>query len=214
MTPISVCIVDDHTLFRNGLRLLLNASSEVQVIAEAGNGQEYLRLLQETVPDVTLMDIEMPEMNGIETAAEAVKLFPELRIITLSMYGEEEYYVKMIDAGARGFILKNSDINEVINAIKAVYEGGTYFSQDLLLNVVKNIRSGKLPATADTHLSEREIEILQKICQGYSNQEIADQLNISKRTVDKHRSNLLEKTGSKNTANLVIYALKHKLVEF
>ncbi|NLI24025.1 MAG: response regulator transcription factor [Bacteroidales bacterium] len=214
MTPISVCIVDDHTLFRNGLRLLLNASSEVRVIAEAGNGQEYLRLLKDTVPDVTLMDIEMPGMNGIETAAEAVKLFPELRIITLSMYGEEEYYVKMIDAGARGFILKNSDINEVISAIKAVYEGGTYFSQDLLLNVVKNIRSGRLTATADTHLSEREIEILRKICQGYSNQEIADQLNISKRTVDKHRSNLLEKTGSKNTANLVIYALKHKLVEF
>jgi len=214
MTPISVCIVDDHTLFRNGLRLLLNASPEVRVIAEAGNGQEYLRLLKDTVPDVTLMDIEMPGMNGIETAAEAVKLFPELRIITLSMYGEEEYYVKMIDAGARGFILKNSDINEVISAIKAVYEGGTYFSQDLLLNVVKNIRSGKLPATADAHLSEREIEILRKICQGYSNQEIADQLNISKRTVDKHRSNLLEKTGSKNTANLVIYALKHKLVEF
>lgn len=214
MTPISVCIVDDHTLFRNGLRLLLNASSEVRVVAEAGNGQEYLRLLKDTVPNVTLMDIEMPGMNGIETAAEAVKLFPELRIITLSMYGEEEYYVKMIDAGARGFILKNSDINEVISAIKAVYEGGTYFSQDLLLNVVKNIRSGRLPATADTHLSEREIEILQKICQGYSNQEIADQLNISKRTVDKHRSNLLEKTGSKNTANLVIYALKHKLVEF
>jgi DNA-binding NarL/FixJ family response regulator len=214
MTPISVCIVDDHTLFRNGLRLLLNASSEVRVVAEAGNGQEYLRLLKDTVPDVTLMDIEMPGMNGIETAAEAVKLFPELRIITLSMYGEEEYYVKMIDAGARGFILKNSDINEVISAIKAVYEGGTYFSQDLLLNVVKNIRSGRLTATADTHLSEREIEILRKICQGYSNQEIADQLNISKRTVDKHRSNLLEKTGSKNTANLVIYALKHKLVEF
>lgn len=214
MAPISVCIVDDHTLFRNGLRLLLNASSEVRVIAEAGNGQEYLRLLEETLPDVTLMDIEMPEMNGIETVTQAVKFFPELRIITLSMYGEEEYYVKMIDAGVKGFILKNSDISEVINAIKAVHEGGTYFSQDLLLNVVKNIRSGRLPATADTHLSEREIEILQKICQGYSNQEIADQLNISKRTVDKHRSNLLEKTGSKNTANLVIYALKHKLVEF
>ncbi len=214
MAPISVCIVDDHTLFRNGLRLLLNASSEVRVIAEAGNGQEYLRVLEETLPDVTLMDIEMPEMNGIETVTQAVKFFPELRIITLSMYGEEEYYVKMIDAGVKGFILKNSDISEVINAIKAVHEGGTYFSQDLLLNVVKNIRSGRLPATADTHLSEREIEILQKICQGYSNQEIADQLNISKRTVDKHRSNLLEKTGSKNTANLVIYALKHKLVEF
>jgi len=214
MSPISVCIVDDHTLFRNGLRLLLNASSEVQVIAEAENGREYLRMLEKTIPDITLMDIEMPEMNGIETAAQAIKLIPDLRIITLSMYGEEEYYVKMIDAGAKGFILKNSDISEVLAAIRAVYEGGTYFSQDLLLNVVKNIRSGKLPATSDTHLSEREIEILQKICQGYSNQEIADQLNISKRTVDKHRSNLLEKTGSKNTANLVIYALKHKLVEF
>lgn len=214
MAPISVCIVDDHTLFRNGLRLLLNASNEVNVIAELGNGKEYLHLLKNTVPDVTLMDIEMPEMNGIETAAQAIKLYPELRIITLSMYGEEEYYLKMIDAGAKGFILKNSDISEVIDAIKAVYAGGTYYSQDLLLNVVKNIRSGKLPTTADTHLSEREIEILQKICQGYSNQQIADQLNISKRTVDKHRSNLLEKTGSKNTANLVIYALKHKLVEF
>jgi DNA-binding NarL/FixJ family response regulator len=213
MNSISIIIVDDHNLFRNGLKLLLNNSSNIQVVGEADNGRKFLDLLEIKLPDIVLMDIDMPVMDGLEATLAALEKYPDLKVITLSMFGEEEYYFKMINAGVKGFLLKNSDINEVSNAIRTVYEGGTYFSEELLLNVVKNIRSTNTGLKQTTTLSEREIEVLQKICLGLSNNEIADILNISKRTVDKHRSNLLEKTNSKNTANLVIYAMKQKLIE-
>jgi DNA-binding NarL/FixJ family response regulator len=186
----------------------------MQVVAEADNGKNFLDHLNKIMPDIVLMDIDMPVMNGIEATRIAMQKYPHLKIITLSMFGEEEYYFKMIDAGAKGFLIKNSDISEVRNAIRTVYEGKTFFSEELLLNVVKNIRTVSLPPKETETLSEREIEVLQQICFGHSNVEIADLLHISKRTVDKHRSNLLEKTNSKNTANLVMYAMKHKLIEF
>jgi DNA-binding NarL/FixJ family response regulator len=213
MDPISILIVDDHNLFRNGLKLLLNATPNMQVIGEADNGKNFLDLLNTTIPDIVLMDIDMPVMGGIEATQLAMQRFPQLNIITLSMFGEEEYYFKMIDAGARGFLIKNSDISEVRDAIRTVYDGRTYFSEDLLLNIVKNIRTVSITQKETSMLSEREIEVLQQICLGLSNNEIADLLHISKRTVDKHRANLLEKTNSKNTANLVMYAMKHKLIE-
>ena len=213
MNSISIIIVDDHNLFRNGLKLLLNNTPDMNVVGEADNGRNFLELLDNNLPDIVLMDIDMPVMDGIEATTEALMKFPELKVITLSMFGEEEYYFKMINAGVKGFLLKNSEINEVSNAIKTVHEGGTYFSEELLLNVVKNIRTTNTASKHHTVLSEREIEVLQKICLGLSNNEIAEILNISKRTVDKHRANLLEKTNSKNTANLVIYAMKKKLIE-
>jgi DNA-binding NarL/FixJ family response regulator len=214
MDNISIMIVDDHNLFRNGLKLLLNATPKMEVIAEAENGKSFLDQMNRIMSDIVLMDIDMPVMNGIEATQLAMQKYPQLKVITLSMFGEEEYYFKMIEAGAKGFLIKNSDISEVRNAIKTVYEGRTFFSEELLLNVVKNIRTVSLPLKEAEILSEREIEILQQICFGHSNVEIADLLHISKRTVDKHRSNLLEKTNSKNTANLVMYAMKHKLIEF
>jgi DNA-binding NarL/FixJ family response regulator len=213
MDSISILIVDDHNLFRNGLKLLLNTTPNMQVIAEADNGKNFLDLLNTILPDIVLMDIDMPVMGGIEATQLAIQRFPQLKIITLSMFGEEEYYFKMIDAGARGFLIKNSDISEVRDAIRTVNEGRTYFSEDLLLNIVKNIRTVSVTQKETSMLSEREIEVLQQICLGLSNIEIADLLHISKRTVDKHRANLLEKTNSKNTANLVMYAMKHKLIE-
>jgi DNA-binding NarL/FixJ family response regulator len=213
MDSISIIIVDDHNLFRNGLKLLLNTTPNMQVIAEADNGRNFLDLLNITIPDIVLMDIDMPVMGGIEATQLAIQRIPQLKIITLSMFGEEEYYFKMIDAGARGFLIKNSDISEVRNAIRTVHEGRTYFSEDLLLNIVKNIRTSSITNKETSMLSEREIEVLQQICFGLSNIQIADLLHISKRTVDKHRANLLEKTNSKNTANLVMYAMKHKLIE-
>jgi DNA-binding NarL/FixJ family response regulator len=211
--PIKVFIVDDHSLFRNGLKLLLNTTLNIKVVGEAENGKEFLDVLSGFQPDIVLMDIDMPVLDGIGATREAIQRFPDLRIITLSMFGEEEYYFKMIDAGARGFLLKNSDISEVKNAILTVYEGKTYFSEELLLSVVKNIRTGTVTQKHTANLSDREIEVLQQICLGLSNLEIAEVLHISKRTVDKHRANLLEKTNSKNTANLVMYAMKHKLIQ-
>lgn len=208
-----VIIVDDHTLFRNGLRILLNTLDEYQVIGEASNGKQFLELLVKEVPDLVLLDINMPVMDGIEAATIAQKLYPELKIITLSMYGEEDYYYKMVNAGVKGFVLKNSDIKEVRTAMDVVYDGGSFFSSELLQNLVNSLKSSSKSKESHTELSEREMEILILICQGLSNQEIGDKLFISKRTVDKHRANILEKSESKNTAQLVVYAIKNKLVE-
>lgn len=210
---LEVMIVDDHSLFRNGLKILLTTSGQFNVIAEAENGREFLGLLEHFQPDIVLMDIDMPVMDGIEATKEALKKYPGLKVITLSMFGEEEYYYKMIEAGVKGFLLKNSDINEVKNALVTVYNGGKYFSQELLYNVVKNIRSNYKEQELTEALSDREVEVLLQICNGLSNNEIAENLHISKRTVDKHRANLLDKTNSKNTAHLVMFAIKNKLIE-
>ncbi len=208
-----VIIVDDHTLFRNGLRILLNNLENYHVIAEAANGKQFLELLNTIVPDLVLMDISMPVMDGIEASTIAHAKYPDLKIITLSMYGEEDYYYKMVNAGVKGFVLKNSDIKEVKTALDVVYDGGSFFSSELLQNLVNSLKSSPKSKEFHTELSEREMEILILICQGMSNQKIADKLFISKRTVDKHRANILEKSESKNTAQLVVYAIKNRLVE-
>ena len=208
-----VIIVDDHTLFRNGLRILLNNMENYRVVGEASNGKQFLDLLKISVPDLVLMDISMPVMDGIEASTIAHELYPDLKIITLSMYGEEDYYYKMVNAGVKGFVLKNSDIKEVKNALDVVYEGGSFFSSELLQNLINSLKSSPKSKEFHSELSEREMEILILICQGLSNQEIADKLFISKRTVDKHRANILEKSESKNTAQLVVYAIKNRLVE-
>jgi len=208
-----IIIVDDHTLFRNGLKILLNNLKDYRVVAEASNGKEFLELLETITPDLVLLDIAMPVMDGIEAANLALQKYPDLKIITLSMYGEEDYYYQMVNAGVKGFVLKNSDIKEVKAALETVYDGGSYFSSELLENLVNNLKTIKKDKETHTELSERELEILVLICQGFSNQEIADQLFISKRTVDKHRANILEKSESKNTAQLVVYAIKNRLVE-
>ena len=211
----NIVLVDDHTLFRNGLRTLLSGIEGFNVVGEASDGLELLSLLEKMTPDVILLDIEMPRMNGIAAAEEALKRWPDLKIITLSMYGDEDYYFKMVSLGVKGFILKNSEIKDVVAAIDAVAEGGSFFSQELLFNLVSNLKStpSSVPEDSPEQLSQRESEILLHICRGESNNEIADALFISKRTVDKHRSNILAKTGCKNTANLVVYAIKHHLVE-
>lgn len=161
--------------------------------------------------DVVFMDISMPIMGGIEATQRALEMRPNLNIITLSMFGDENYYAGMVEAGAKGFLLKDSDIDEVTAAIEAVMNGESYFSPAVQTSIAGSIYSTDEVAESD-FLSPREIEILVGICQGMSNQEIADELFISKRTVDKHRANILEKTGCKNTASLVVYALRHELV--
>jgi DNA-binding NarL/FixJ family response regulator len=212
MEKIRIIIADDHQLFRNGLKILLNAFPEFEVTGEASNGEEFVRILSNTKAEIALMDINMPEMDGIEATRKGLKISPDTSIIALSMYGEEEYYYKMVDAGAKGFVLKDSDISEVKEAILAVRKGGSYFSQELLYHVIQKIKLRENESKS-ANLSKREKEILLKICEGLSNQEIAETLFISKRTVDKHRANLLGKTNSKNTASLILFAIKNKLIE-
>lgn len=210
---MEILLVDDHTLFRNGLKMLLDTLSGYKVTGEASNGKEFLELIAKHDYDIVFLDIEMPEINGIEAARRAIELKPDLKIITLSMYGDEEYYDQMVDAGAKGFLLKNTNLQEVKAAIDAVMNGGNYFSQELMQSLLRNYKSIKEIKEHEAELSEREIEILLLICSGLSNQEIGDQLFISKRTVEKHRANVLSKTNCKNTAGLVMYAIKNQLIE-
>lgn len=212
MEKIRIILVDDHQLFRNGLKILLDGFPEFEVAAEASNGNDFLSIIKNTTADVVLMDINMPEMDGIDATRKGLKINPSLNIIALSMYGEEEYYYKMMDSGAKGFLLKDSDISEVKEAILTVKKGGNYFSQELLYHVIQKIKHRESESKS-ANLSKREKEILIKICEGLSNQEIAENLFISKRTVDKHRANLLGKTNSKNTASLILFAIRNKLIE-
>jgi DNA-binding NarL/FixJ family response regulator len=178
MNNIRIIIADDHQLFRNGLKILLNSFPDFEVAGEASNGEEFLKLLKSVKADIALMDINMPEMDGIEATRKGVKMCPDINIIALSMYGEEEYYYKMVDAGAKGFLLKDSDISEVRDAILTVVKGGSYFSQELLYHVIQKIKHRE-HETKSANLSKREKEILLKICEGLSNQEIAETLFIS-----------------------------------
>lgn len=207
-----IILVDDHSLFRNGLRGLLERCAGCRVVGEAGSGEEFLSMLSAAAEaDVVFMDFAMPGLDGAQTTERALSLFPDLKIITLSMFGEESYYSRMVQAGARGFLLKDSDIGDVIEAVETVMAGGSYFSPQLLSSLTHRMRTRE--DAADEQLSSREREILVAVCRGLSNQEIADELFISKRTVDKHRANILEKTCCKNTASLVVYAIRNGIVE-
>ncbi len=206
-----IILVDDHSLFRNGLKGLLDRNAGCRVVGEAASGEEFLAQLPTLEADLIFMDFSMPGIDGAQTTERALAIRPDLRIITLSMFGEESYYTRMVEAGARGFLLKDSDIGDVLEAIEAIMSGGSYFSPQLLTSLTGRMRTRE--DAPDEQLSAREREILVAVCRGLSNQEIADELFISKRTVDKHRANILEKTGCKNTASLVVYAIRQRIVE-
>jgi DNA-binding NarL/FixJ family response regulator len=213
MKKPDIIIVDDHLIFRQGLISLITTENFATVIGEASNGIEFLELLSSLKPDLVLMDIDMPHMNGIEATQKAMEIVPDLKIIIFTMFGDEEYYYKMIDLGVKGFILKSSGINELEKAIHDVMMGESYFSNELLRKIINNFsRKNVQKSTENAGLTDRELEILQQICLGLNNEEIAHKLFISSTTVKTHRSNLLEKTGSKNTPALILYAIKHKMV--
>jgi len=210
----NIIIVDDHLIFRQGLKSIITLENIANVIGEASNGLELMALLEDLKPDLVLMDIDMPHMNGLEATEKAIELMPELKIIAFSMFSDEEYYYKMIDRGVKGFILKTSGINELENAINNVMAGDSYFSNELLRKIINNFgRPNTIKQTALDNLTDREIEVLQQICLGLSTEEIAEKLFISPKTVKSHKSNLLEKTVCKNTPSLILFAIKNKLVE-
>ena len=210
---MKIALVDDHTLFRTGLAGLLSQHDGFEVVADVGSGEEFLVMLPSLDVDVVFMDISMPGMDGAETTRRALAERPDLRIVTLSMYGDEHYYTRMMESGASGFLLKDSDIEEVYSAVEVTMAGDSYFSSPLLGTLTRNMSMLAVDEPDEDQLSNREVEILVEVCRGLSNQEIADKLFISKRTVDKHRANIMEKTGCKNTANLVVYAIKNHLVD-
>jgi DNA-binding NarL/FixJ family response regulator len=207
MKKPDIIIVDDHILFRSGLKYILEESNLYHVVAEASNGAEFLDLLRDQVPDLVILDINMPVMNGIEAAKKAIAMYPDLPILILSMHSESEYYTTLLETGVKGFVLKDADNEEFLKSIQKVLRGGTYFSQELLLNIIR-----KESQINTVKLTRREREVLELLSKGHSNQEISGFLNISQRTVERHRTILLEKTGSRNSVSLIVYAIKNKLI--
>jgi len=212
---IRIFLVDDHEIFRQGLRFVLSTIGNFDVIGEADKGEDFLDQLDTLKPDVVLMDISLPGIDGIQTTEIALSRFPGSRIICLSSYGDEVYYFKMIKAGAMGFVQKKSGKLELEKAIISVMCGDNYFPGDLLRQILFKISSKgeEILSGNEAQVTNREKQVLLLICQGYSNNEIAERLFLSPKTVDNHRTNLLSKTDTRNSAHLVMYALKHKIVE-
>jgi DNA-binding NarL/FixJ family response regulator len=212
---IKVLLVDDHKIVRDGIKVLLQDESDIEVIGEAENGKHALEVLNEITPDLLIVDINMPVMNGIECAREVVKHFPQVKILALTMLNEQEHIKNMVAAGAGGYILKNSGKEELIDAIKTVTSGENYFSDEvkniIMMNIVKRKTMGSKIEGEPIPLTNREKDVLKYIVQEFTNQEIAEKLFISVRTVDAHRRNLLEKTGARNTAGLVKFALENNI---
>jgi DNA-binding NarL/FixJ family response regulator len=212
-----VIIVDDHIMFRDGLKSLIEQENIGEVIAEAENGKQFLELLEKHKPDLVLMDIEMPEMNGLEATEKAMAKYPDLKILVLSMFGYEDYYLRLINAGAKGFILKTSGKRELEQGIREVTAGESHFSNELLRRIIFNIGKAKSIQDQNTgteaELTERELGVLKLLCNGLSTAEIAETMRLSPKTIETHRSKLLQKTGIKNSISLVLYALKNKIIE-
>lgn len=216
MKTIHVAIADDHVLFRKGLIALLAAEPDIQIALEAGNGRELLQRIPGIAVDVVLMDVEMPDIDGIAATRLLRESHPDVRVVMLSAHNEKSMVLHAIDHGARGYLLKDSDPDDVIDAVHSVVQNGFCFNRDISHLLLKGIvEKEKFQSTfnAAPQLTERELEVLQRICKEMTTNEIGDQLCLSPRTVETYRKNLLEKIGARNTVGLVLYALKHKLVE-
>lgn len=212
---MNVAIVDDHKMFRQGVEAMLDDIPELSLAWGASNGKETFDKLKDQVPDVILMDITLGEESGITLTEKILETFPEIKVLGLSMHKEDNYIVKILEAGAKGYLLKDAGSEEMVRAIKKVYEGDTYYSSHVTNVLMKHITQGTKPSEKGDliPLTSRETEILKLIAEEYSNPEIAQKLFISIRTVDTHRRNLLDKLHAKNTAGLVKYAIKHGLIE-
>jgi len=215
MKKIKILVVDDHKIIRDGISSLLHDQPKYTVVAEASNGREALAVLAKTKIDIAIVDINMPEMNGIDCTREINEKFEDTRVIALTMHSEEIYLTKMIEAGAVGYILKNLGKKELLSALSAVVDGKHYYSPEITLAVIKELTNPRKAKEHDARieLTAREMEVLELIVREHSNQEIADKLSISVRTVDAHRRNLLEKTGVRNTAGLVKFSINNQLFE-
>lgn len=215
MEHLNILVADDHQIMRDGISSILKEQEEINHIYEAATGEEALKKCREKEDiDIVLLDISMPDMNGIEAAEKIKNDFPDLEIIALSMMKEEESIRNMLRAGASAYVLKSAGKPDLIQAIRNIREGKPFYSEEVTFQIMKKFKDSESAEQAKKNedLTNREIEILQLIAEEYTNQEIADKLYISKRTVDTHRTNLLRKTNSKNTAGLVRYAIKNDLV--
>ncbi|MGY2131152.1 response regulator [Hymenobacter sp. HD11105] len=214
---IRVILADDHAIIRDGIRALLLEDKGLEVLAEAGNGQELLDILATTPCDVVMMDVNMPLMDGFAAMPHLRQDFPEVKVLILSMLDHPNYVARMLDAGASGYVLKNADISEITHAIRTVAAGRQYLCTEIGLTLLQQVSTAApLPDNGvrkPNDLSKRELEVLALIAEGMTNAEIADKLFTSKRTIETHRQNIIEKTQAKNTAALIKYAVSQGLIE-
>lgn len=215
MNRIKVLIADDHKIFRDGIRSILEKETDIDVVGEAANGLEVLEKIKNLTVNVLILDIDIGEPGGIEITGRVSAQYPEVKILILSMIGLHDFVIQALEKGAIGYLLKNTGKDEVLTAIRSVAKGDSYFNKEvsaILIEQLNRPRSSK-NRTGDIPLTPREIEVLQLIAQEFSNQEIAEKLFISIRTVDTHRRNMLEKLGARNTAGLVKYAIRKGLAK-
>lgn len=208
--PIKIVIADDYPLFREGIRLMLINNKNISITGEAADGRELLSVVNNVQPDVVITDIEMPVMNGIDATRELKSRNPQVRVIALTMFGEEHLIVDMLEAGAMGYLLKSSKKEELTEAIEIVYEGGTYFCNNTSMRLSRMIAHRKTDEQKEEiKFSEKEKEIIKLICEQYASKQIATATQLTHRTVEKYRDHIMEKTGSKNVVGIVIYAIRH-----
>jgi len=214
---ISILIADDHKMFVDGLVSILRGEPDIQVTATCFDGTDIFRILKEQEVDVILLDINLPGMNGIDVTKKMSQDFPKVKILALSMHNEESFVTEILKHGALGYILKNTDRNELVTAIRTVYNGQTYFSKDVTQTIMKSlVKKDKQKQSFNAiipKISRREKEVLELIVKEFTTQEIADELFISLKTVESHRSSLLSKLNVRNTAGLVRMAIEHQLIE-
>lgn len=216
---IGIFLVDDHQIVRDGIKALLQDAPEIAISGEASNGKELLERLSSTETDIILMDISIPDISGIELTKQVIKNHPDIKVLILSMYIQEDFIVNAIAAGAKGYLPKNTTRHELLNAITKIYEGNEYYSDAIskiiLENYISNVRKPKelepVNDKEDDVLSSREKQILQMVVEGQSNQEIADKLFISIRTVESHKNHIMQKLGIKSTVDLIKYALRNNI---
>ncbi len=205
--PIRVLVVDDHAIVREGICSLLARRKDIEVVGEAADGKRAIDAVVQFDPDVVLMDIQMPGLNGLEATREIHKRFPSTRILVLTQHESKEYVVPLLRAGAVGYITKTARATELIGAIRAVYEQGAYLPPRITQTLVDALVE-TADATEQPLLTERELEVLRLVVEGLSSREIAERLNISVKTVDTHRANIMDKVGAHNTAELTKYAIR------
>jgi two-component system, NarL family, response regulator NreC len=212
---IRVLIADDHGIVRTGLKLLLERIPDVEVIGEAGDGREAVRLAKSLEPNIVIMDIGMPLLNGLDAAAQIIRDNERIRVIILSMHTDESYIIRALDAGARGYLLKDNADEDIERAIRSVATGRPFFSpsiaQTLLEDYLNLMRERKVQDSYEL-LTEREREVLQLLAEGKSNKEAATVLNLSPHTIETHRTNLMQKLGLHNTAEIVLYAVRKGII--
>lgn len=208
--PVRIVVADDHSIFREGLQLLLKKEKTIEVAGEAADGDALLALIAEVEPDVVVTDIDMPGKNGIEVTRILKQSHPSIGVIALTMFGEEHLVVDMLEAGANGYVLKESKKEEIIQAILTASEGGTYFCERTSMQLSKLLATSKTNRQEEViAFSETEITIMRLICEQKQNKAIADELELAVKTVEKLRTRILEKTKSANLVGVAIYAIKH-----